>query len=77
MIIVTGDQLAITKKTGRCRGLGDHMYPAKVLKDGPEPEGKHATLNETILDADSFTSVFPSTSMRVSSVSRVSVISVP
>lgn len=57
--MVTGDQLAIAKETGRRLGLGDHMYPAKVLKDGPEAGGKHATLDEMILDADGFAGVFP------------------
>ncbi|KNZ45000.1 plasma-membrane proton-efflux P-type ATPase [Puccinia sorghi] len=57
--MVTGDQLAIAKETGRRLGLGDHMYPAKVLKDGPEPGGKHLTLDEMILDADGFAGVFP------------------
>jgi len=57
--MVTGDQLAIAKETGRRLGLGDHMYPAKVLKDGPEPGGKHMTLDEMILDADGFAGVFP------------------
>ncbi|KAH9938690.1 plasma-membrane proton-e [Fomitopsis serialis] len=44
--MVTGDQLAIAKETGRRLGLGDHMYPAKVLKDD-DP------------DADGFAGVFP------------------
>ncbi|KZT53113.1 ATPase [Calocera cornea HHB12733] len=57
--MVTGDQLAIAKETGRRLGLGDHMYPAKVLKDGPPPGGKHMTLDEMILDADGFAGVFP------------------
>jgi H+-transporting ATPase len=57
--MVTGDQLAIAKETGRRLGLGDHMYPAKVLKDGPAPGGKHASLDEMILDADGFAGVFP------------------
>ncbi|EPT03154.1 hypothetical protein FOMPIDRAFT_1022507 [Fomitopsis schrenkii] len=57
--MVTGDQLAIAKETGRRLGLGDHMYPAKVLKDGPEVGGKHASLDEMILDADGFAGVFP------------------
>ena len=34
------------------------MCPAKVLKDGPAPGGKHACLNEMIMDADGFTGVF-------------------
>ncbi|KAF8633141.1 hypothetical protein AX17_004642 [Amanita inopinata Kibby_2008] len=57
--MVTGDQLAIAKETGRRLGLGDHMYPAKVLKDGPAPNGKHRSLDEMILDADGFAGVFP------------------
>ncbi|KIY53270.1 plasma-membrane proton-e [Fistulina hepatica ATCC 64428] len=57
--MVTGDQLAIAKETGRRLGLGDHMYPAKVLKDGPEPGGKHSSLDEMIMDADGFAGVFP------------------
>jgi H+-transporting ATPase len=57
--MVTGDQLAIAKETGRRLGLGDHMYPAKVLKDGPAPGSKHASLDEMILDADGFAGVFP------------------
>jgi len=57
--MVTGDQLAIAKETGRRLGLGDHMYPAKVLKDGPEAGGKHMTLDDMILDADGFAGVFP------------------
>ncbi|KAH0826739.1 hypothetical protein J3R83DRAFT_5144 [Lanmaoa asiatica] len=57
--MVTGDQLAIAKETGRRLGLGDHMYPAKVLKDGPPPGGKHLNLDEMILDADGFAGVFP------------------
>jgi len=57
--MVTGDQLAIAKETGRRLGLGDHMYPAKVLKDGPDPNGRFGSLDELILDADGFAGVFP------------------
>ncbi|KAK4683590.1 H+-transporting ATPase, partial [Tremellales sp. Uapishka_1] len=57
--MVTGDQLAIAKETGRRLGLGDHMYPAKVLKDGPAAGSKHANLDEMIMDADGFAGVFP------------------
>jgi len=52
--LTVASQLAIAKETGRRLGLGDHMYPAKVLKDGPAPGGKHATLDEMIMDADGF-----------------------
>ncbi|KIJ99862.1 hypothetical protein K443DRAFT_679618 [Laccaria amethystina LaAM-08-1] len=57
--MVTGDQLAIAKETGRRLGLGDHMYPAKVLKDGPAPGSKFNNLDEMIMDADGFAGVFP------------------
>jgi hypothetical protein len=49
--MITGDQLAIAKETGRRLGLGDHMYASQVLQDGP-PGGKHAPLDEMIMDAD-------------------------
>jgi H+-transporting ATPase len=35
------------------------MYAAKVLKDGPVAGGKHANLDEMIMDADGFAGVFP------------------
>lgn len=57
--MVTGDQLAIAKETGRRLGMGDHMYPAKVLKDGPPIGGKFSTLDQMIMDADGFAGVFP------------------
>ncbi|TFK22120.1 plasma-membrane proton-e [Coprinopsis marcescibilis] len=57
--MVTGDQLAIAKETGRRLGLGDHMYPAKVLKEGPGPDSKFKNLDEMIMDADGFAGVFP------------------
>lgn len=58
--MVTGDQLAIAKETGRRLGLGDHMYPAKVLQEGGFPTGgPHASLDDMILDADGFAGVFP------------------
>jgi len=57
--MITGDQLAIAKETGRRLGLGDHMYASQVLKDGPPPGGKHASLDEMIMDADGFAGVFP------------------
>ncbi|KAF8800996.1 plasma membrane H+-transporting ATPase [Phlegmacium glaucopus] len=57
--MVTADQFAIAKETGRRLGLGDHIYPAKVLKDVSELEGKYESLDEMIMDADGFTDVFP------------------
>ncbi|KAJ7238427.1 H+-transporting ATPase [Mycena rebaudengoi] len=57
--MVTSDQLAITKETGRRLSLRDHMYPVRVLKDGPAPGSKYASLDEMIMDADGFADVFP------------------
>ena len=57
--VVTGDQLAIAKETARRLGLGDHIYPAKVLKDGPALRSKFSNLDEMITDADGFACVFP------------------
>ena len=57
--MVTGDQLAIAEETARRLGLGDHIYPAKVLKDGPALRSKFSNLDEMITDADGFASVFP------------------
>jgi H+-transporting ATPase len=52
--MVTGDQLAIAKETGRRLGLGDHMYPAKVLKDGPAADSPYRNLDQLIMEADGF-----------------------
>jgi hypothetical protein len=30
------------------------MYPVRVLKDGPAPGSKYASLDEMIMDADGF-----------------------
>ena len=57
--MVTGDQLAIAKETGRRLGLGDNMYAANVLKEGPPPGSSHLTLEQMILEADGFAGVFP------------------
>ncbi|KAN0065075.1 hypothetical protein ACQY0O_001570 [Thecaphora frezii] len=58
--MVTGDQLAIAKETGRRLGLGDRMFNSKVLVDGVLPAGTpYKTLDEMILDVDGFAGVFP------------------
>ena len=65
--MVTGDQLAIAKETGRRLGLGDHMYAAKVLKEAALSKeaainasgGKFDNLDAMIMDADGFAGVFP------------------
>lgn len=58
--MVTGDQLAIAKETGRRLGLGDRMFNSKVLVDGVLPAGSpYKSLDEMILDVDGFAGVFP------------------
>lgn len=57
--MVTGDQLAIAKETGRRLGLGDHMFASKVLKEGPPAGSKYSSLDDMILDADGFAGVYP------------------
>ncbi|KNE94883.1 hypothetical protein PSTG_11785 [Puccinia striiformis f. sp. tritici PST-78] len=57
--MVTGDQLAIAKETGRRLGLGDNMFPSKVLKEGPPPGSKFSSMDDMILDADGFAGVYP------------------
>jgi H+-transporting ATPase len=57
--MVTSDWLCPAKETGRRIGLGDDMYPAMVLDSGPVPGGKHASLEEMIMDADGFAGMNP------------------
>ncbi|EFP80320.2 plasma membrane H+-ATPase [Puccinia graminis f. sp. tritici] len=57
--MVTGDQLAIAKETGRRLGLGDNMFASKVLKEGPPPGSNFSSVDTMILDADGFAGVYP------------------
>ncbi|KAG0150766.1 hypothetical protein CROQUDRAFT_676579 [Cronartium quercuum f. sp. fusiforme G11] len=57
--MVTGDQLAIAKETGRRLGLGDTMFASKVLKDGPPPGSGYNSIDNMILEADGFAGVYP------------------
>ncbi|KAJ7130947.1 hypothetical protein C8R46DRAFT_1327780 [Mycena filopes] len=57
--MLTGDQLAIAKETGRRLGLGDHMHPAKVLREGPAADSLYRNLDQLIMDADGFAGVLP------------------
>ena len=57
--MVTGDQLAIAKETGRRLGIGDNMYPAQTLKDGPPSNSPYQNLDDFILYADGFAGVYP------------------
>ncbi|KAF9115211.1 plasma membrane H+-ATPase [Mortierella sp. AM989] len=59
--MITGDQLAIAKETGRRLGMGDHMFNASVLRDGPPADDnvKSNTIDELVLEADGFAGVYP------------------
>ncbi|XP_074582733.1 plasma membrane ATPase-like isoform X1 [Curcuma longa] len=58
--MITGDQLAIAKETGRRLGMGTNMYPASALfhqnRDASNPEFSEDDLIEK---ADGFAGVFP------------------
>eukprot|EP00252_Welwitschia_mirabilis_P017655 TRINITY_DN3907_c0_g1_i1.p1 TRINITY_DN3907_c0_g1~~TRINITY_DN3907_c0_g1_i1.p1 ORF type:complete len:950 (-),score=169.30 TRINITY_DN3907_c0_g1_i1:338-3187(-) len=58
--MITGDQLAIAKETGRRLGMGTNMYPSSSLLGG-ERDASIAALpvDELIEKADGFAGVFP------------------
>ncbi|KAG6522505.1 hypothetical protein ZIOFF_019645 [Zingiber officinale] len=57
--MITGDQLAIAKETGRRLGMGTNMYPSSTLLNGESDETKHLPIDELIEKADGFAGVFP------------------
>jgi H+-transporting ATPase len=57
--MITGDQLAIAKETGRRLGMGDNMYLSKTLKDGPPVESGYQDVDDLVLHADGFAGVYP------------------
>jgi H+-transporting ATPase len=58
--MITGDQLAIAKETGRRLGMGTNMYPSSSLL-GQNKDASIAALpvDELIEKADGFAGVFP------------------
>ncbi|KAH9619829.1 hypothetical protein KSS87_019138 [Heliosperma pusillum] len=58
--MITGDQLAIGKETGRRLGMGTNMYPSSALL-GTDKDSSLASLpiDELIEKADGFAGVFP------------------
>ncbi|XP_057434301.1 plasma membrane ATPase 4-like isoform X2 [Lotus japonicus] len=58
--MITGDQLAIAKETGRRLGMGTNMYPSATLL-GQDKDANIAALpvDELIEKADGFAGVFP------------------
>ncbi|KAK1396731.1 hypothetical protein POM88_006594 [Heracleum sosnowskyi] len=58
--MITGDQLAIGKETGRRLGMGTNMYPSSSLLGQHKDEAiVHLPVEELIETADGFVGVFP------------------
>ncbi|XP_020578324.1 ATPase 9, plasma membrane-type-like [Phalaenopsis equestris] len=57
--MITGDQLAIGKETGRRLGMGTNMYPSSTLLDEKSTEVTGLPIDELIEKADGFAGVFP------------------
>ncbi|KAI8320191.1 plasma-membrane proton-e, partial [Martensiomyces pterosporus] len=57
--MITGDQLAIAKETGRELGMGDTMYNASILNKKDELAGIADSVDELVLRADGFAGVYP------------------
>ncbi|KAJ1966444.1 hypothetical protein GGI12_000088 [Dipsacomyces acuminosporus] len=57
--MITGDQLAIAKETGRELGMGDTMYNASILNKKEELAGIANSVDELVLRADGFAGVYP------------------
>eukprot|EP00249_Psilotum_nudum_P023376 c28851_g1_i1 orf=738-3596(+) len=58
--MITGDQLAIAKETGRRLGMGTNMYPSSCLLGQTKDESIAALpVDELIEKADGFAGVFP------------------
>ncbi|PIA28686.1 hypothetical protein AQUCO_06700009v1 [Aquilegia coerulea] len=58
--MITGDQLAIAKETGRRLGMGTNMYPsASLLGEHKDEAASALPIDELIEKADGFAGVFP------------------
>ncbi|XP_072986141.1 plasma membrane ATPase 1-like isoform X2 [Typha latifolia] len=58
--MITGDQLAIAKETGRRLGMGTNMYPSSsLLGDNKDGDITVLPVDELIEKADGFAGVFP------------------
>ncbi|KAJ0984843.1 hypothetical protein J5N97_003199 [Dioscorea zingiberensis] len=57
--MITGDQLAIAKETGRRLGMGTNMYPSSTLLGEKNEEVTGLPIDELIEKADGFAGVFP------------------
>ncbi|EEE65209.1 hypothetical protein OsJ_20350 [Oryza sativa Japonica Group] len=57
--MITGDQLAIAKETGRRLGMGTNMYPSTTLLGDKNSQVNGLPIDELIERADGFAGVFP------------------
>ncbi|GAA0174080.1 primary active transporter [Lithospermum erythrorhizon] len=58
--MITGDQLAIGKETGRRLGMGTNMYPSSsLIGEHKDPSIANIPVEELIETADGFAGVFP------------------
>lgn len=57
--MITGDQLAIAKETGRRLGMGTNMYPSSSLLGEKNDDITGLPIDELIEKADGFAGVFP------------------
>nr|AAD46188.1 plasma membrane proton ATPase [Nicotiana plumbaginifolia] len=57
--MITGDQLAIAKETGRRLGMGTNMYPSFSFFGRDKDENEALPVDELIEKADGFAGVFP------------------
>lgn len=58
--MITGDQLAIAKETGRRLGMGTNMYPSSsLLGQNKDENTANLPVDELIEMADGFAGVFP------------------
>ncbi|XP_020265699.1 plasma membrane ATPase 4-like [Asparagus officinalis] len=57
--MITGDQLAIGKETGRRLGMGTNMYPSSALLGEKNNDVTGIPIDELIEKADGFAGVFP------------------
>lgn len=58
--MITGDQLAIGKETGRRLGMGTNMYPSSsLLGQNKDDSTTGIAVDELIEKADGFAGVFP------------------
>ncbi|KAF4351142.1 hypothetical protein F8388_004672 [Cannabis sativa] len=69
--MITGDQLAIAKETGRRLGMGTNMYPSSSLLSENKDGLATLPIDELIENADGFAGVFPVTFVLLNSKFRM------